>query len=291
VNAPYGEVDVEISEHSLSMLGWEVSDFRARVTTARNFRNDYEHKLSISGVFRFNKADWTERFSFRDYPISPAMLIAAPSHSPWKSITALELGPTQDGQVARIAQTNPFLTTPQPIDYSDIQIEIAGYDGICASSGIPEIPRGVEGLPVHIEDETNLNSINLTFDQMVAFTHCNSNGKRAYGQTLASGRVVFGSGADVFAECVVSERERTRKPRTLLSTAPFWRSAPTILFDVLDQTGFLLETVRSYFNIEIRVDEEGQTPSRSPRWLVNRKFDLSNYTAPPNRVIARIEAR
>lgn len=291
MNAPYGEVDVEISEHSLSMLGWEVSDFRARVTTARDFRGNYEHKLSISGVFRFNKGDWAERFSSRDYPLSPVMLIGVPSHSPWKSITALELGPTQDGHVARIAQNNSFLTTPQPIDYSDIRIEITGYDGICASSVIPAIPRGVEELPIHIQDETNLTSIKLEIEKLTAFTHCNSDGKRAYAQTLAYGRVTFGSGTDVFAECMASEVGRPRKSRTLLNTAPFWRSAPTIVFDILDETGFLLETIHSWFTVEIHIDAQGNTQNRSPRWLVNRGFNVANYTAPPSRVIARIEDR
>jgi hypothetical protein len=58
------EVEVEINELALSLLGWEVQDFRARVTTEqyKPGGNSF-HKLAISGVFRFNDDDWTDCFS------------------------------------------------------------------------------------------------------------------------------------------------------------------------------------------------------------------------------------
>lgn len=58
------EVPVEINELALSLLGWEVQDFRARVTTERYDDGDCFDKLAVSGVFRFNDADWVEGFSF-----------------------------------------------------------------------------------------------------------------------------------------------------------------------------------------------------------------------------------
>jgi hypothetical protein len=99
------EVPVEINELALSLLGWEVQDFRARVTT-----DQYEpdgkcfHKLAISGVFRFNDADWVDCFSFsREYPTHPVMLPSSPSISNRPAVCRLNAGAIKKGRPVRIA--------------------------------------------------------------------------------------------------------------------------------------------------------------------------------------------
>jgi hypothetical protein len=62
-----------------------------------------------------------------------------------------------------------------------------------------------------------------------------------------------------------------------------------LTFDILDDTGFLLEQIRGDVSIAITVDADGRVPSRSPRWLVDLQFDPDDYSAPPSRIIARIE--
>jgi hypothetical protein len=60
------DVQVQVNELALSMLGWEVQDFRARVTSTCYDDGDCFSKLAISGVFRFNDDDWTECFGYRE---------------------------------------------------------------------------------------------------------------------------------------------------------------------------------------------------------------------------------
>jgi hypothetical protein len=63
------------------------------------------------------------------------------------------------------------------------------------------------------------------------------------------------------------------------------------MFDVLDDTGFILEQLQGVIDITVHVDKQGATPSRAPRWLVNLDFDPEDYSAPVGRIVARIEHR
>ena len=74
-----------------------------------------------------------------------------------------------------------------------------------------------------------------------------------------------------------------------LSGAPFSRRTPNLMFDILDDTGFMLEQVRGDIDITIHVDQRGQAPSRAPRWLLDLRFDPDDCSAPPSRIIARVE--
>ncbi len=289
----FSEVEVEINELALSLLGWEVQDFRARVTTEQFMSGgSFSHKLAISGVFRFNGDDWTDCFSYsREYPVRPAMLLSSPKLSAWPAITELSLGQPKEGRPARLSRNEYFVHTYGAIDHSDLRIEITGYDSIVAGSQIGYIPLGVKELPLEVEDETTLSSIKLTFDQLAAFTHRdddNSGGDERYGQVRASGRVTFGSAEEILADWVSTRRGENRTAPTVLSEAPFTRPAPNLVFDILDDTGFLLEEISGRIYIRIPVDANGHTPSRAPRWLVDCSFYPGNYSAPPSRVIARV---
>jgi hypothetical protein len=53
------------NELALSLCGWKVQDFRARVTTKQYDDGDCFHNLAVSGVFRFNEADWATALATR----------------------------------------------------------------------------------------------------------------------------------------------------------------------------------------------------------------------------------
>lgn len=288
------DVTVEVDELALSLRGWEVQDFRARVTSAKLRDGDYSHKLSTSGVFRFNEADWADCFSrSREYPRSPAMLLSSPKLSAWPAISGIYLGQPKPGRPARTSVNDYFIHTYSAIDPSDLQIEIAGYDSIDAADGIECIPLRVKELSIELEDETTRPAVKLTFDQLAAFTHFEDGGTRWAGRTharvRASGRVTFGSPEDLLADWVSTWTREIRQVPTVLSKAPFTRPVPQIVFDILDESGFLLEQVRGEINISIPVDEQGRTPSRNPTWIIDKDLEISSYSAPLSRVIARVE--
>jgi hypothetical protein len=285
------DVQVQVNELALSILGWEVQDFRARVTSTCYDDGDCFHKLAISGVFRFNDDDWTDCFGYREYPPSPVMVLRSPALSKWPAITALHVEKPKRGRSVRVSANEFFLNSYQAIDHSDLLIELTGYDSIEASSYGSEIPLDVKAVPIEVVDESTSLSVRLELDQLDAFTHQAENGNptNRLGQVRLSGRVAFGSPEELLEDWVSTWRSPIRKAPTVIDKAPFTRPAPNIIFDILDDTGFLLEQIRGDVSIHVPVDENGRTPSRTPRWLIDRSFDPDDYSATPSRVIARIE--
>jgi len=53
--------------------------------------------------------------------------------------------------------------------------------------------------------------------------------------------------------------------------------------------GHVIEQIRGDISIVITVDANGAARSRGRRWLVDLEFEPDDYSAPPSRVIARIE--
>jgi len=285
------EVPVEIDELSLSLLGWAVQDFRARVTTEQyKTGGEYFHQLAVSGLFRFNSTDWVDRFNYSgEEPVYPVMLLRSPSLSTKAAITALRVSDISQGRSGRVAMSGFFVNTYSSIDHSDLRIQLTAMDSVDADGDITEIPIETDPLPMELIDESSSSSIQLTFDQFEAFTHRCDRPDERLGQIRASGRVTFGTPDQLFADWVSRRRYPTRRSSTLADAVPFIQSSPDFVFDILDSTGFLLDQIGGEVDIHIHVDERGQAPSRVPRWLIDLRFDPSDYSVAPDRIIARIE--
>jgi hypothetical protein len=287
------DVAVEINELALSLLGWEVQDFRARVTTEQYaVDGNCFHKLAVSGVFRFNDADWVDRFSYsREYPTSPVVLLSSSSISNRPAICRLHVGSVKNGRPVRVADDDWFINTYHPIDHRDLQIELTAYDSVDSRYGISDIPLQVKEIPIEVVDESSPSSVRLTFDQIEAFTHRKDGDQddTRLGLIRAAGRVTFGAPDDLLADWVSSWRQPPANTPTVANKAPFSRGTPNLMFDVLDDTGFLLEQIRGDIDITVHVDECGHAPSRAPRWLLDLRFDPDGYSAPPSRIIGRLE--
>jgi hypothetical protein len=269
------DVEVEINELALSLLGWEAQDFRARVTSDEHDDDESFHKIAVSGVFRFDENDWTDCFSYsREYLSYPVMLLSYPPLGKHPSVTAFHCPPKKG--IARVSESEMFFPSLRRIDHSKLHIEITAYDSAEAESYIQNIPIFAKEIPIEIEDETTRSSVSLSFDQLTAFTYGDDD--RDYhlgsGRVRASGRVQIGSPEELLAEC------RGR--------APFSRPTPNLTFDILDESGFLLEQGVGEVDISIPVNGAGQTPSRKPSWLVDYRFSHEDFSAPPSRVIVRV---
>lgn len=287
------EVPVQINELALSLLGWEVQDFRARVVTEAYDDGDCFHKLAVSGVFRFNDGDWVDCFSFsREYPEHPVMLLSSPSISRHPAICPLRLGDITKRGPLRMADDDFFVNTYRPINHADLRIELTAYDSVTSWSGITHIPLVEEVIPVQLVDESGPSHVQLTFDQLEAFKHRKGDKDDGrHGLIRAAGRVTFGTPEELLADWVSTWRKPATTPPTVASKAPFSRYAPDLMFDVLDDTGFLLEQLGGKISVTVHVDERGRTPSRAPRWAVNLDFDPDDYSAPVSRIVARVEDR
>lgn len=288
------EVPVELNELALSLLGWEVQDFRARVSTEQHKTGgSCFHKIAISGVFRFNDADWVDCFSYsREYPNHPVMLLSSPAISDQPAVCRLYVGDIKQGRPLRIAEDDWFIHTYRPIDHTDLRIEVTAYDAVASYNGIAYIPLVEEPIAIELADESTPSSVRLTVDRLEAFQHRKDDDDEGrYGLIVASGRVIYGTPEELLADWVATWQRPARTTPTVADKAPFSRQTPRLTFDVLDDTGFMLEQLRGDVDITIHVDEHGKTPSRAPRWLVNLAFDPDDYSAPVSRIVARIEDR
>lgn len=115
---------------------------------------------------------------------------------------------------------------------------------------------------------------------MDAFTHQadGDDGSIRLGQLRGSGRVTFGSPEELLEDRVSTWRGPVIRTPTVDDKPPFSRPAPSLLFDILDDTGFLLEQIRGDISIDIPVDANGHTPARTPRWLIDVSFDPDDYS-------------
>lgn len=286
----FTEVQVQVDELALSILGWEVQDFRARATSTPGYdRGEWDHNLAISGVFRFNDYDWTDRFGRR--PPSPVMTLRSPVLSDWPGILSLDVKTPKSGGSARVSANCQFLESDRAIDHSDLRIELTGYDSIDISD-FPDalIPLDVKAIASDVVDESTTQGARIEIDQLDAFTHhryCRDQSER-YGEVRMSGRVVFGSREELLADYTSGWPPESGGRIKVKDRAPFETGVPNVVFEILDDTGFLLEQINGRISIYVPVDENGRTPARTPRWLIDSFFWPDSYSATPTRVIARI---
>ncbi|MEU3958898.1 hypothetical protein AB0F42_03560 [Streptomyces buecherae] len=69
------ELDVQVDELALSLVGWQVENVRARLVT-ESFDGTRFQEIVVSGTARFLREDWTDRFSaYEDDDYPPTLLL------------------------------------------------------------------------------------------------------------------------------------------------------------------------------------------------------------------------
>ena len=168
-----------------------------------------------------------------------------------------------------MSENDWFIRSYRPIDHSDLRIELTGYDSIDADISLSDIPLDVKALPIEVVDESTPSSVRLTFDQIAAYTHQadSDDPTKRFGQLRVSGRATFGSPEELLEDRVSTWRYPVRKTPTVIDKAPFSRPTPNLAFDILDDTGFLLEQIRGNISIVITVDANGHARPAAPDGL------------------------
>lgn len=283
------EVPVEIDDLALSLLGWEVHDLRARVITDNYGRGNNFHKLALSGVLRFNPADWVDCFdSNREYLPPVVITVGSDSLSEEVCIFRPFYASARDARrPVRFSENSSFVHTNKPIKHEDICVNVTALDSFDGDGSISRIPVGIKRIPVEVVDETEPSSVQLVLDRIDAYTH--KGDPFIHGSLRASGHVTYGSPKQLLEDHVASWRRPPHREPTLSSVAPFSRRAPSISFDITDESGFLLDQVEGDVDIHVHVDKDGNGPTRIPRWAIDATFDPDDFPSTAARVIARVE--
>jgi hypothetical protein len=289
-------LDISVDELALSLVGWQVEEAQARLVTESRDWGDPEQQLAVSAAFRFLPEDWTDRFTNSnndDY--APQMFITLNRHdtpapsSNFKWIVLEKIKKAKKGLI-RVSDKSDIWTSQAPLAAKDLNLRLTAYDledvsDLYINSDLSLPSPTIIPLEIIVVDETSMGAPRPNVTVAHAYVS-----KGDYKSTLTmhtEGTFQFGSAEDLLK--VYRDRcDWVDQAATVKDSAPFEVAVPEIRFEVLDDTGFLLDDRISKFHGHIPVDDHGKVPRRQPRWIGRKVIDLSDLPGDPHRVVVRV---
>lgn len=289
-------IDISIDELALSLVGWQVVDTQARLLTESHDRNDHEQRLAVSATFRFLPEDWTGRFKDSDGDdFASEILLALNRHdvpaptSNYGWIVLEKIRKASKG-LLRVSTQSDTWTCHTPLTAKELDLRLTAYDlddvsdlYINSKLGLPSATT--TPLEIIVVDETSADAPSAKAAVAHAFVS-----KGDYRTTLtvhAEGTFDFGSAEDLL-KAYLDRRDWADDQSTVKDSAPFKVDVPEVRFEILDDTGFLLNARTCRFYGHIPVDDEGNVPRRQPRWIGRDVIDVSKLPGDPHRVVVRV---
>ena len=289
-------LDISIDELALSLVGWQVEEAQARLVTESRDWGDPEQQLAVSAAFRFLPEDWTDRFKDSDNDdYAPQMFITLNRHAPpapssnFKWIVLEKIKKAKKGLI-RVSDKSDTWTSQAPLAAKDLNLRLTAYDldnvsdlYINSQLSLPS-PTTIP-LEIIVVDETSMGAPRPNVTVAHAYVS-----KEDYKSTLtvhAEGTFQFGSAEDLL-KVYRDQCDWVDHTATVKDSAPFKVAVPEIRFEVVDDTGFLLDGRTCNFNGHIPVDDQGNIPRRQPRWIGRNVIDISNLPGDPHRVVVRV---
>ncbi|MFB7914726.1 hypothetical protein [Streptomyces sp. NPDC056061] len=291
------ELDVEIDELSLSLVGWQVENVRARLVT-ESFDDTHFQEIVVSGTARFLREDWTDRFTSGeddDYPPTLLLGLSPVDRPELVSYThaVLETIKKAGKRPVRFSESSSTWECSRRVGPEEIRLQVTSFDLSETDIGLVWPGSRTKPLPVELVDETVHEAVRLKP------TVCDATlvGKRRDGslQIRLGGFAEFGSAGELLADCIAMEPWRGDGLRTddlrdddIEAECPFEVPMPGICVEVLDGTDFLLDKREVSLYGRVRVEEGVALPSRQPRWVAQCSLDLDDLSGEPSRIVARV---
>jgi hypothetical protein len=288
-------VDISVDELAMSLVGWQAEDVQARLLTEPHGGDGHRQQLAFSGTFRFLAEDWTDRFKRNDgdsYASEVFLALnrrdtPAPS-SNYRWVVLEKIKNAKRGLVRVSAQSNPWICNAR-LTAKDLDLRLTSYDlddvsGVYLNSKLELPSRSTTPLEITVVDETSDGGPR----PKVAVAHAYLSKWRSDATLTVhtEGTFEFGSAEDLL-KTYLSRRDWGGRGWTLEDAAPFEVDVPKIKFEILDETGFLLDDRRFMFYGHIPVDEQGNVPGRPARWIGRDVMDISKLPGDPHRVVVR----
>ncbi|MGA5047647.1 hypothetical protein [Streptomyces arboris] len=287
------ELEVEVDELALSLVGWQVEGVRARLVTD-SFDGTHFQEVVVSGTARFLREDWSDRFSGGeddDYP--PTLLLGlSPVDRPELvsyEHALLERIKKVAKRPVRFSKTSRSWECSKRVKPETISLQVTSFDLSETDLGLVWPESKVKPLPVELIDETAREGVRLKP------TACGAAivGKKHEGalQVRLGGFAEFGSATELLADLVAVEPWRSEGADgegDVEAEAPFEAPVPGITVEVLDGTDFLLDQREVSLYGRVPVGEGATLPSRQPRWVAQCSFDLDDLAGDPTRVVVRV---
>ncbi|MEU1892867.1 hypothetical protein [Streptomyces pristinaespiralis] len=281
------ELAVEVDELALSLVGWQVQDVRARLVTD-SFSDTHFQEIVVSGTARFLREDWSDRFTSGDddsYP--PTLLIGlSPADRPQLvsyTHALLETIKKAGKRPVRFSETSSTWECAKPVEAEKIRLQMTSFDLSETDLDLHWPSSKTKQLPVEVIDETVHEAVRLR-PSVCDATIVGKKSDKAL-QIRLGGFAEFGSAQELLADLAEMESWRDGD---LDDECPFDVPVPGLSVEVLDATDFLLDKWEVDLYGKVPVDEDGRLPSRQPRWIAQRAFDLDELAGEPVRVVVRL---
>ncbi|WP_426569999.1 hypothetical protein [Streptomyces canus] len=287
------EIDVEVDELALSLVGWQVENVRARLVTD-SFDDTHFQEIVVSGTARFLQEDWVDRFSRDkddDYP--PTLLLGLSPVDQPESVSythaLLETIKKAGKRPVRFSKSSSTWECSKPVKPEKIRLQVTSFDLDETNLDLMWPSSKTKPLPVELIDETVHEAVRLKP------TNCDATifgkGHDASLQVRISGFAEFGSAKELLTDLVAIESWRGDAPEDdhdVEGECPFEALLPGITVEVLDATDFLLDKRETALYGRIPVGKGAALPSRQPRWIAQFPFDLDDLSGKPARVVVRV---
>lgn len=288
-------LEAEIDEVGLSVLGWEISNFQARLVTKDYGGGDVLYEAAASAQVRFHPDDWEVRYnasnlSESDY-LSPIV---------WQ-LRSRSRGPLMSYQQLVLALKGKEVRAPKMVSASmdawegkgkgerkgnpdDLYVWVGGVDW--------EEIDGWHSEPAFKWRDVPCDVVDYTTPRGVAIDVKEHSARVRDGEYLeVTVRVIhpLGSADELLAAAIDSDDYFGDAKASPSDQADFVVQAPDVVVDVFDDTGFLLES-RDLSNYRwVTVGEGGVVPKRNPSFITVPSFRLDDFAGKPARVLIRIQ--
>ncbi|MFG2356342.1 hypothetical protein [Streptomyces sp. NPDC048521] len=281
------DLQVEVDELGLSLVGWQVDDVRARLMTD-SFDDVHFQEIVVSGTARFLPEDWTERFTGDDPENYPPTLLIGVSHAGAPDAVTygyalLETIRKAGKRPVRFSKSSRTWECATPVRPDEITLRMTSFD--LEETNIDFVFPSVtpQPLPLDVIDETAHEAVRLKPTAGDAVLVGKDTDRCL--QVRLGGFAEFQSADRLLADLVAVEEWRSQD---LAEECPFETPVPGLAVEVVDSTGFLLDKRETSLYGRIPVGEGGRVPSRRPRWIAQYSFDLDDLPGEPDRVVVRL---
>lgn len=289
-------IDISVDELALSLVGWQVEDAQARLVTESHGRTNHEQQLAISTTFRFLSEDWTARFKDSDGDdYAPSAFLAlnrrdapAPA-SNYEWVILGKIRKAKKGLIRVSAKTDTWICQA-PLAPKDLDLRLTAYDldyvsDLYINSKLRLPSPTTIPLEIVIVDETSVEGPHAKFGASHAYVSQGDGCKTLTVHT--EGTFEFGTAEDLL-KAYVDRCDYAAYESTVDDYAPFEVDVPEIKFEILDDTGFLLEHRTCTFYGHIPIDDQGNVPRRQPRWIGRHVINIDDLPGDPHRVVVRV---
>ncbi|MGW0186290.1 hypothetical protein ACWDV7_11115 [Streptomyces sp. NPDC003362] len=280
------ELQVEVDELALSLVGWQVDDVRARLVT-QSFDDTHFQEIAVSGTARFLAEDWTDRFSrgeADDYP--PTLLLGVSPVDRPEAVSythaLLETIRKAGKRPVRFSHSSDTWECSKPVRPEQIRFQVTSFDLADTNLDLGWPTGKTKPLPVEVIDETAHDAVRLK--PAVCDAAVVGKKRDASVQVRLGGFAEFGSAQDLWSVLAATEPWRDEDDREEAFETPL----PGVVVEVLDDTGFLLDKRDSYLGGFVPVAEGGRLPARQPRWVAQYSFGVHDLAGDPARVVVRL---